>query len=369
MKLKLSIVALLLIPTVCLAEEYPQCDSLLQHGITDITRYQSADHALAYKWHSNCNLNFESESDSRIRQASISIFGRGSGGASANSAYQRSALKKWCDQNREFAIKNANLYEEARIISDSAVQAWLQCQEIAAKGVYITVTPSGDHSDFVHFEIDSTLDANLRLFPEKVHNYSCDTYISEKGTGENGELEKANLQTQQPLIRNANIHIDCTRTKPSVADVEGFKRLIYQQGYISIQTSGPSVQFYAPEVVDNFLSTPPGAVVAFDRKECPKGWTDYKNGYGRFIRGIDKSGQNIDPEGVRQPGGVQDDSFEKHKHTRPQAVYTADKADAPAWVAHDHYYRYGHKNPPPTGESGSTETRPKNVALLLCEKL
>ncbi len=34
------------------------CDLLLQHGITNITKYQSADHAVAYKWHKTLWFGF-----------------------------------------------------------------------------------------------------------------------------------------------------------------------------------------------------------------------------------------------------------------------------------------------------------------------
>lgn len=46
-------------------------------------------------------------------------------------------------------------------------------------------------------------------------------------------------------------------------------------------------------------SVPVGAVMAFNLSACPTGWSEYAPAYGRFIRGIDKSGANIDPLGQR----------------------------------------------------------------------
>lgn len=37
-------------------------------------------------------------------------------------------------------------------------------------------------------------------------------------------------------------------------------------------------------------------------------FTEFKPAHGRFIRGIDKSGNKIDPEGKRSPGKLQSDS-------------------------------------------------------------
>ncbi len=61
-------------------------------------------------------------------------------------------------------------------------------------------------------------------------------------------------------------------------------------------------------------SVPSGAVMAFNLSACPTGWSEYAPAYGRFIRGIDKSGTNIDPSGQRSPGDVQADDFKTHSH-------------------------------------------------------
>jgi hypothetical protein len=116
------------------------------------------------------------------------------------------------------------------------------------------------------------------------------------------------------------------------------------------------------------VTMPRSAVLAFNRKSCPPGWEEYTKAYGRFVRGIDKSGSGIDPDGAREPGNTQDESFMAHSHSRPRGVYDAGGGSDAAWVAHDHYFGYGHKNPPGTGKAGGSETRPDNVALLYCEK-
>ena len=117
------------------------------------------------------------------------------------------------------------------------------------------------------------------------------------------------------------------------------------------------------------LSFPSGAVIAFDLEKCPTpGWEEYKLAHGRFIRGINRSGGNIDPDGERKLGSIQNEQFAAHKHTRPKAVYDAGGGPDSSWVAHSRSFGYGHSNPPPTGTEGGRETRPDNVALLYCEK-
>ena len=118
---------------------------------------------------------------------------------------------------------------------------------------------------------------------------------------------------------------------------------------------------------------PKGAVVAFDLAACPSDeWEEYKLAYGRFIRGIDKSGENIDPQGERNPGSHQDGEFKAHAHDEHPAKgnnwHTNYQRNDPqaTWGSE----RGGNKiSGLRTAETGGPETRPKNVALLYCEKI
>ena len=125
------------------------------------------------------------------------------------------------------------------------------------------------------------------------------------------------------------------------------------------------------EAVSLIVEIPSGMVVAFDSETCPSGeWEEYKLAYGRFVRGIDKSGTNIDPDGKREPGGQQDDSFERHDHIEHPskgnlwlARYKPGDGKG-TWPGEKMGNILGHK----TEKTGDAETRPKNVALLYCKK-
>lgn len=119
--------------------------------------------------------------------------------------------------------------------------------------------------------------------------------------------------------------------------------------------------------VTNEISIPKGAVVAFDSSECPEeGWEDFKHAYGQFIRGIDKSGTNVDPDGKREPASPQGSAIESHSH--PQ-VYGDVKGhfSSDGWETVPHVTKSG-KNGVHTAPIGGSETRPKNIALLYCVK-
>ncbi len=114
------------------------------------------------------------------------------------------------------------------------------------------------------------------------------------------------------------------------------------------------------------LTVPKGAVLAFDAKQCPKGWQAFKPAYGQFIRGIDYSGTNIDPDGERIPASSQAESIKSHTHIQ---MY----ADVKGHFSPNGYDFVPHvtktgKMGVETNSFGGSETRPKNIALLYCVK-
>lgn len=138
------------------------------------------------------------------------------------------------------------------------------------------------------------------------------------------------------------------------------------------------------------LTVVSGAVVAFNAATCPKeGWQEFVPAKGRFIRGIDNTDKKIDPEGKRNPTETQSDATklpdniqvsndDGHIHPiseiRRAFVAGNQRSSGEEWSTSGMYN--GHI--PSTNKSGAhihkisggaTETRPKNVALLYCEKI
>jgi hypothetical protein len=126
------------------------------------------------------------------------------------------------------------------------------------------------------------------------------------------------------------------------------------------------------------IAVPSHAVMAFNLTTCPTGWSEYTLARGRFIRGIDNGAGN-DPSGTRSPGNTQADDNKSHAHTgttdgspgfrignggnQGGGGYGNDMVTSDQW-ANTHGY---HTHTFTTAASGS-ESRPKNVALLYCEK-
>lgn len=109
---------------------------------------------------------------------------------------------------------------------------------------------------------------------------------------------------------------------------------------------------------------PAGAIMAFDLTSCPTGWSEYTAAYGRFLRGIDKSGTNIDPSGQRAPGDLQNQGTAVNGMS--VSVNAMNYSPNSGWGYGTNNVAYGAA----TGSLSSTdpETRPKNVAVLFCRK-
>jgi hypothetical protein len=115
-----------------------------------------------------------------------------------------------------------------------------------------------------------------------------------------------------------------------------------------------------------------GAVIAFNAEKCPDGWREYEPAYGRFIRGLDKSGTSIDPD-KRTLGSPQGDALQSHKHVAEGNWFITDDRgtiNRGGEIGSRAKEKVG--IPISDGVNGeprlANETRPKNVALLYCEK-
>ncbi|MCV0371875.1 tail fiber domain-containing protein [Filomicrobium sp.] len=120
------------------------------------------------------------------------------------------------------------------------------------------------------------------------------------------------------------------------------------------------------------IGVPGGTIAAFEAVSCPAGWSEYTPARGRFLRGIDTLAAGIDPSGTRAPGNIQEDTLQN---------VTGFFGGTNLSTEGPFYVDGGSGN---FGSSGtgarrnvafdlslsartSTETRPKNVAVIYCQ--
>lgn len=118
------------------------------------------------------------------------------------------------------------------------------------------------------------------------------------------------------------------------------------------------------------FATPSGSVQAFNLASCPTGWipSDGNSGTadlrGYFVRGLDTGG-TIDP--ARTLGSFQADSLKDHTHVLGIANTGTGGTSGLNGSNSTGTNQIGSGTVEPPN-NGGTETRPKNVALLYCQK-
>jgi len=117
----------------------------------------------------------------------------------------------------------------------------------------------------------------------------------------------------------------------------------------------------------SLISVPPSAVIPFNLENCPDGWKEFSAAYGVFIRGIDPTDSGIDPDGIRKPSNYQVDMFAEHTHP---GKYSFLQPQGVGSHTHKNLMLYGGNDSQQFElmPDGGAETRPKNIALLYCEK-
>jgi len=148
----------------------------------------------------------------------------------------------------------------------------------------------------------------------------------------------------------------------------------------------PGEVISSAEINQNFaIAAPEGAVMAFYLADCPEGWTvaDGTNGTpdlrGRFIRGMDNMGvgaANVDPQSaLRTLGHEQMDAFQGHWHDirnsngggwMPASQITMNSAADLVQLNAGLSVRDPIADASGIAPRTSTETRPRNVALIYC---
>ena len=128
---------------------------------------------------------------------------------------------------------------------------------------------------------------------------------------------------------------------------------------------------------------PSRSVVAFNLEKCPQGWDEFKPAYGRFVRGVDRSGNSVDPEKERTVSSLQEDEMRSHTHavndpghshgmgpfSQPGNIFdSGNNRSAWSYYSSPNMLTSSSKSNISIGNSGGADTRPKNVALLYCEK-
>lgn len=362
---------------------FEHCNAFLRYGAQEVTREFSSLHETAYNFELYCGLDSSEMSDSEVIEAGGSIVGVGGGSGSRSVSSMRSALRTWCDEKRTSGTLTEEIRSEAISASRVGQEAWNNCQNAAQKNVEIKLMKN--EVDLLLFQIDSDLDAPIFLNDVFQKNFKCVISGVNAGSNQRSLLEtttetSANFEQVIPngkvRIDSENVQVTCGRVSAPPPQKDDPVKLVYERGWVSINTSVVPMVVTAPEVEDTYFVTPPGAVMAFSIENCPRGWKPFEPAFGRFLRGIDYNSAGVDPDGRREPGHLQEDAFQDHLHSMTSVLSTSHAGV----VASNQGFAVGDRSLPITRTNGATgnenftarhssETRPKNVAVTFCERL
>lgn len=300
-------------------------------------------------------------------------------GLSSNSSERKTnftqAYSKFCHQSYESGASTTHFEQNASSVNTELAQIFSACVTNVLSymsdnrlDIYLDVTPQADFSKF-----------NLRVRRRTSSATTVTGIVPSTVSCSIGE------QLVKPgTVINSNMTLMECRKPPN--EPVKFGMSTAGEGY-SNEVNLPAASDRLGELEERIshlergqsVASPDEIVILVQAENCPLGWKTYSKAYGRFVRGIDpRKGSRIDPDGTRDPGDQQEDAIGRHTHG--YVSYTSvrragrggdDKFWAP-WVQNP---RDPKENSPPylikqtdPSKDAGPETRPKNVALLFCEK-
>ncbi|MEO0343659.1 MAG: hypothetical protein AAF198_09495 [Pseudomonadota bacterium] len=358
------------------------CDSLLSHGITNVRIAKSSAGAIATKFFNHCHKDFSAETNETLASISVEVLGYGSGDGSFSRSQSQRDLTEWCKTNKSFAESNSELYEESRTIYGQAVTAWDNCNKLAARGVKVDVRILPNNKVIDIGLRREGAGGNVEYLGTSVDNFTC----TERTPTGNTATEQSPI-----LITGDTINISCVRAAEALVTRGTGDYQVLEWGRVTVHTAEGPFQFYFEQEETPTLPTAAAAklkselsqtnaelealklsfsdtVVAFASNTCPIGWREYPQAYGRVVRGIDRSGANIDSEGERQPGSTQEDALQAHSHSARyhNSNTTGSRPHPNMEFPQDQGNKAIKTGGPLEARVNSLETRVKNVALLYC---
>jgi len=364
---KLSIFALvLLVPINVQSSEI--CNALLENGVRDnFSTYTNEDTFDVYK-RALCSEKFSTYDKyaSALKNDNISIgYGDYSLGLTGNSDKKRkefsSKYETYCDSTFDLSSVKKRFMRKSAVISSNLASAFNSCVSShlsaykASRGLrlYIDATVQDDFESFT-IRLDRNTNSDTTVKNISPLNVSCKY-------GDNSIVSGS-------IISGSKVAISC---KKSAKKAVTFSITTDGEGYsndVTIPASKDRLYELEARLIELeeqlSINSPEKVIIAVKDNRCPAGWRDYAPAYGMFIRGIDKTG-NTDTAN-RPHGNFQEQSIQSHSH--PITVFPnkrAGKATYDRFNAANHEKRTTGK----TTATGGKETRPKNVALLYCEKV
>jgi hypothetical protein len=347
------------------------CSALLDNGIRDNFSVITSDDRFNLYQSALCNEDYSTYDNfaSSVKDHNLSLkTAKGILGLSGSSDKIKSSFNKkyskFCEATLDVSDTRSRFLSKTSLINNSLSKAFNECVKTVTSfkadqglNVYIDATPQSNFNSFT-VRVDRNSSSKTTITNISPATVSCSV------GGKDIEI---------PYEVNASkFSLECSKPAKSLVS---FQINTAGEGY-SNEVNIPAEKDRLHEVEARLelleeslrISSPSEVILAVASDSCPEGWEDYAPAYGRFIRGIDKSNSKIDADGLRNFGTLQGDMIKKHTH---KATYRRGKENDSNGGGHNHEVTDGSKNETITTDNCGgcgPETRPKNVALLYCQK-
>jgi hypothetical protein len=347
------------------------CSALLDNGIRDNFSVLTTDDRFQLYQTALCNEDYQTYDSfaSSVKDSNLSIkTAKGILGLSGSSDKVRQHFEekysKFCSASLAVSDTKSRFISKNSIINNNLTKGFNECVKTISSfkadqglNVYVDVTPQSNFSAF-----------SVRVDRNSASETSIDNILPSTVTCSIGGVDIALPYT----IKSAKFSLECRKPPKTLAS---FQINTTGEGY-SNEVSIPAEKDRLHEVEARLeymeellrISSPQKVILAVASNTCPDGWIDYAPAYGRFVRGIDKTNARVDIDGKRDFGTHQGDMVKKHTH---KATYRRGKDNDSNGGGHNHEVTDGTRDETITTDSCGNcgnENRPKNVALLYCQK-
>lgn len=288
------------------------------------------------------------------------------GGASA-STNATSIARELCSSSNLKKV-NVNAYRNyIRKIAPQAYDSYNKCLE-AGTSLKVRLQGGSENQASIKVAFDSDSADSYGMIVVKSHdsikcNWSSDTTGSKSGI----KLEEGNSELltckRQSSAKKGYITINDNRSA-NINSAINIPWAAYENNVpVDYVTRYRSKTSEAALLISSLSKS----VIAFRQQDCPDGFEPYTAAYGRFIRGLDKGGEDgkgtLDIE--RALESLQDSQNKKHRHGMLK-VYNGDNHRASKEGNDRENVTIRETEVKKTYYSGGSESRPANVALLYC---
>ena len=233
------------------------CDSIITHGLRNISISKSEEALIAAKWFNHCQKDFNSLRDDQLAQLEVEVIGYGGGNASYSRNQSTQRLTEWCTNNRESAQQHRNSVSETQTFYQGAVSAWESCIRLRSQQLLIdpVISPDGRTVDIGVVYRGPTDGVAFSGLPTE--NFTCKAQLPE------------GVEITFPYkVRNEAVQIRCTRDQPKDRTINGTVYQFLPRGTISVQTASDPFQLFFSESWE-----PPAPITAVDelRQQLTRG--------------------------------------------------------------------------------------------------